>query len=131
MRNPVIQHASIGHQPCRRIVCRTCEHGLWYQQAGSGLHCKCLLISAQSWTSRQGEHGIIKCEGNEDDGLRKQVNDATVCKRCQEAVWWESDEKKLRCYCKKMYMLTYGKDMKGKEIELIKDCNVVNPREES
>ena len=51
----------------------------------------------------------------------------TACAACENALWWTDDEKKLFCFCGKMYKMVFGANRDGDRIKPVKNCNGTQP----
>lgn len=68
---------------------------------------------------------ITECEGAEDDLKALKIKAKGACGVCEEAMWY-IQEHDLKCFCRKLFLITYGKEV---EDEIILKCNGRDPIE--
>lgn len=138
MENPVIKNAVIGAKTSPENTCAKCLSSFWWTDEHSpDLHCYCRLINAESWNSRRGTHCNHLCTGNDDpvakivDGNSMDESRKSVCRQCENAIWWKDEAGERFCYCKLLFRLTFGRDRKGYHIPYKTDCNGIHPIEDA
>lgn len=135
LKNPLLDD-EIEKPKCR---CATCFNSFWLKQkGGDGLQCICQVSKSKTYYTQGlffvgSSKGISKktkwvgeCEGAEDDLKKEKSKVKCACSECEDAMWHIRDSD-LKCYCRKLNLVTFGKEV---DSEIILDCNGIRPIEE-
>lgn len=135
LKNPLLEE-ELEKPKCR---CATCFNSFWLRQkGGDGLQCICQISKSKTYYTKgffsvsnskgakNRSKWVTECEGAEDDFKPRKARAKGACTICEDAMWQIQDSD-LKCYCRKLNLVTFGKEV---DSEIILDCNGVKPIEE-
>ncbi len=135
LKNPLLEE-EIEKPRCR---CANCFNSFWLKQkGGDGLQCICQVSRSKTYYTHgyfsvsnskgvgNSNKWVSECEGAEDDFKSRKARAKGACIGCEDAMWLIQDSD-LKCYCRKLNLVTYGKEV---DSEIILDCNGIRAIED-